>query len=67
MPKRMTSHGIDGKKGSTGMEWEFGPGDGNQPQAHTMFSAPRAMMASEKIQRPERSKEFIMCAMKLLD
>jgi hypothetical protein len=30
-----------------------------------MFSAPRATMAKEKIQRPERSKEFIMFTMKL--
>ena len=61
----MTSHGIAGMKGRTGMEWGFGPGTGNKPVAQRMFSAPRATMAKEKIQRPERSKEFIMFSMKL--
>jgi hypothetical protein len=61
----MTNDGIAGRKGRTGMEWGLGPGTGNRPVAHRTFSAPRATMAKEKIQRPERSKEFIMFSMKL--
>jgi hypothetical protein len=49
------------------MEWEFSPSDENEPCAHTMFSTPRAMTAKAKIQRPQRSKEFIMWAIKLPD
>jgi len=47
------------------MEWKLGPGTGNKPVAHAMFSTPRATIAKEKIQRPERSKEFIVFSMKL--
>jgi hypothetical protein len=67
MAKRITSHGIAGIKGSTGMEWEFGPSDAYEPCAHHAFSRASATIANEKIQRPERSKAFIIYPVRLLD